>query len=302
MDVSELIKNSWKITRDHKVLWFFGFLNSVFGFLFFPLLLLPLVGLFGSEQIPAWMEHPLVWLGWGLAIVLFMVLTYLVSAVIRAALVLGVHKADHGAQKLSFGELLRESRPFFWRFLGLMMTYALTLFLVSSILSGIQVLGAVLTMGLATICLTPLSYLLYPLLYAGLVWMELSETAMVMEGLNLKEGMLRGWQVVRQNVVNLLLIGLIMYLGIGLLAGVFMIPMIVPFFVLPFTLIESDGAGTMLLISGLCLAAYFPIFAIIQGITIVFMKAGWYLAYVRLTQGSGKPQTPMLVEPERMKS
>ncbi len=298
MEINELLKSTWKITRDHKILWVLGFLSIASAFLILPLLFVPGVFIFAADSLPSWLDSPLVWVGWGLAFLLVIVLNYALGSLTRAALILGVRKAEQGAKLLSFGGLLREAVPFFWRFLGMMLLYGLTILLVNGILSGIQIIGAVLTMGLATICLTPLSYLLYPLIYGGLVWMELAETAMVVEGLNLKNAIRRGWEVIRHNMLNLLVVALIMYLGIGFVAGAFMAPLLIPFFGLPFALIENRDAGIVLLISSLCVLMYLPVFIFIQGVTAVFMKAGWYLAYVRLTQKPVVPQAPASMEPE----
>jgi hypothetical protein len=224
----------------------------------------------------------------------FMLAIYPLSVIINGALTIGVLRAERGAEKLSFMELIRESFPFFWRLLGLMLLFAVGIMLVMFAFSALQMIFSVVTLGIGSICLAPLSLLTYPLFFVWYVCMEQSMAAIVVDNMNVLDAAKQGWQVFRENMGAVVVIGLILYLGVSLIAGIAMIPMMVPFFALPFAIGVEEFNRAILLVAGVCAAIYLPVFAIFQGAMMALMKSGWILTYLRLTR-SPKLQ-PLLPE------
>jgi hypothetical protein len=286
VDISDVLNRAWRIARNHKVLWTFGFLISMTGFLIFPFMFVPIIGLMQAERTPAWLENPLYIAGWVALFGLYLLVVYLVNSVARPAIVLGALRANQDEPGLGFIGLLQASLPFFWRFLGLSLLFALASAVISFLITAVQMVGMVLTMGLASLCLTPLSFLVYPLLYVGLAWLELAEAAIVVDGLGVMDAARRGWQVIRENKLSVLLLTLILYLGVGLLTGVFILPLMAPFFALPFALEDGETAGRILRMTGLCTLIYLPFFAVLQGAVLAFMKSGWLVGYLQLRRKS----------------
>jgi hypothetical protein len=87
---------------------------------------------------------------------------------------------------------------------------------------------------------------------------------------------------------------LVIYLGIGLVTGIIIAPMMIPFFIVLFNFTESEPNWTILSISMLCTVAVIPLFAFISGLSMIFSKSVWVLTYLRLTR-SPKLQ-PLLQE------
>ena len=72
----------------------------------------------------------------------------------------------------------------------------------------------------------------------------------------------------------------------------------IPFFAIPFALIEEiENIRTIIIIASLCLVVYMPILAIFQSVALIYLKAGWMVTYLRLTQKSEPLESPVFVEP-----
>jgi hypothetical protein len=107
----------------------------------------------------------------------------------------------------------------------------------------------------------------------------------------------RGWNLVKENFWRFLLISLIIYLGITFLSSLVVLPFMAPFFFIPFLIdnpqIELSTQSIILFVAAFSVILL-PVMALVQGITITFMKATYLLVYLRLTRDS-KSQ-PVLLE------
>jgi hypothetical protein len=254
------------------------------SFLFLPLLLVPMFMLLTSNDPTVWLENPVLWIAIGLGFLWLIVTSYGVGSIIRPMLVVGALKAERGAERLSFGELFQEGRTYFWRFLGLMILFALSIMLVNSVFSAIQIIGILVTMGLASLCLTPLSFLLYPIMYIGMTLLEISEASIVVDGLGVMDALRRGWEVMRANKMPVFLVALVMYVGVGMVSMFVILPFMLPFMVMPMFMIDESLPREILWGLAIWSVVFFPIMAFVQGVVLVFMKTGWVLTYQRLTR------------------
>jgi hypothetical protein len=91
-------------------------------------------------------------------------------------------------------------------------------------------------------------------------------------------------------------IGLLLYFGVSILATIAILPMIVPFFALPFAFSAEEFNRTILIVTGICATLYLPLFAVIQGAMIALMKSGWMLTYLRLTRSPKLQPLPGTLE------
>lgn len=292
LDITELLRNTWKITWKHKVLWGIAFVMIFVTFLFIPLMFVPMFMILIEDDPMRWFENPLPWIGMALGFVLMLIVSYGVGPLIRSSLAVGALKAERGAEKLTFRELFSEGRVYYLRFLGVMLVFAAASMLVSILFSAIQIFGTILTMGLASLCLTPLSLLLYPLMFAGMTWMELAESAVVVDGLGVMDAFRRGWETMRSNKMNVFIVALVIYLGIGMISSMVVFPFFLPMFFAPVFLLDGGTpSNTFLWGTGIWMVIFFPVMAFVQGISMVFMKTGWLLTYLRLRQ---TPQSVVL--------
>ena len=286
IDFSEILSRTWKIVWKQKVFWWVGFAVMLVSFLIFPMMFFLMLGVFVSDNPFQWLENPLVWIIGSIVFVVYILLSYGLSSLARPMLVVGVLKVEQDEKYLSFGELLRESIPYFWRFLGLMGLFALSFMLVELVVFGIQILGSILTLGLASLCLTPLSFLLYPLMYVGLVWLELANVTVVVKGMSVMDSLRHSWELLRQNKMNVFIVALVLYLGLGIVSSLFMFPLFIPMFIAPIYSIDHSLSREILWGVGIFSAVFFPIMIFLDGIIFALMETGWVLTYLRLTHKS----------------
>jgi hypothetical protein len=214
----------------------------------------------------------------------------------NGALSVGVLRAERGDEKLSFMELIRESLPFFLRILAIMLLFTVGMMLVMFAFSALQTALSVVTLGIASICMAPLSFLLYPAMFVWYIWMEQSMAAVVVDNMNVMDAAKQGWQVFRNNMAGMAVIGLVLYFGVSILGTIAVMPMIAPFFALPFAMGAEEINRTILVAAGVCATIYLPLFAVFQGAMIALMKSGWILAYLRLTRSPKMQALPGTVE------
>jgi hypothetical protein len=162
--------------------------------------------------------------------------------------------------------------------------FAVGVGLVQLIIQAVVVLLTIVTFGIGTICIMPLMLLLYPALYGAIVWMEQSMNAIIVDNMTIMDAAKQGWKLLRNNLMSMALLALVIYLGAGLVTGVLMMPMLVPFFIVPFGFMENQTDWTMLSIAILWIVALIPVFAIITGLSMLFTKSAWVLTYLHLTR------------------
>jgi hypothetical protein len=264
-------------------------------YLFLPLGFAPAIGIFLSEDAPIWLEQPVYIIGYfGLFFVLS-IATFFIGALVQAAISCGVLRAERTGERTMFNDVLKASYPFLGRFLGIMFLYMGGIFLVILAYSALQILVSMLTLGFGAICIAPLQLLLYPLMFVTYAWLELAQASIIVDGSGVFEAARRGWQVFRQNLISILLMTLIMYLGVGMLSGFISVPLMLPLFAAFFGLIESIETGrTVFVVSALCMIVYLPLLAVFQSVALTFMKSGWLFTYLRLTRNA---ETAVVVLP-----
>lgn len=293
-DFGEVLSRAWEIAWRHKVLWIFGFIQTMAGFLLLPLAVIPVAAPLLSDPSGGILNEPWFFPLFIAGFLIFMLLLYPLNVLLNGALSVGVLHAERGEEAPSFAGLVRESLPFFWRLLALMLLFTGGMLLVMFIFFTLQGFLSILTLGLAAMCTAPLSLLTYPLFFVWYVWMEQSMAATIADNMNAMDAAKQGWEIFRNNMSAIVVIGLVLYFGMSLIGGVAMTPLILPFFAVPFAVGLEEFRNGIFLFAGLCAVVYVPLFAVFQGALMALMKSGWILTYLRLT-GSPKLQT-LLVE------
>lgn len=299
LDPGEVLNRTWQITWKHKVLWVYGFLQTFVSLLLIPLALIPALAPLisgGSGQFERFVREPWFFLIFIIIFFVFMLALYPLSVLINGALSVGVLRAERGDETLSFMELIHESLPFFWRILGIMLLFTVGMMLVMFVFSAVQTTLSVVTLGIASICLAPFSLLLYPLMFVGYIWMEQSMAAIVVDHMNVMDAAKQGWLVFRNNIAAVTVIGLVLYFGVSIIAMIAVMPVMVPFFALPFAIGVEEVNRSILVVAGVCATIYLPLFALFQGAMIALMKSGWMLTYLRLTRSPRLQPLPGPVE------
>jgi len=226
------------------------------------------------ERIPDWQ------IAMGIAalilfVLLLVVLAIFLSTVGRIGLIRGAQQADADQPRLSFGGLFSGSLSYFWRVFGLNLLVGIALFLIIGLLFAMGIVGTVATFGLLLICLFPLICVFIPLMWLVSILVEQANISIVVENTGVISGLKRGWQVFRDNLGVMIVMGLILTLGVGLIGGFIiglpLILIIVPAMVGLFMGTQSGVSGG-LLVAGLCLLAYLPVWLLLIGETVYFRR------------------------------
>ena len=308
MDYGEILGTAWKTIWKHKVLWIFGILA---GCARGAAVAEPVVAAAGGTilirgsssspelqrymgymaNIGQWVVNNLwVVVALALLLVVLIILAIFLGIIGRIALIRGVFRVDGGAERLAFGELFQESRPFFWRVFGLSIAVGVAFLIV---LAPIITVGA-LTAGIGFLCLLPLICLLVPLAWIAGVIVQQADAAMVIEDLSLMDGVRRAWTLAKKNLGPLLIIWLITIV-IGFVGGILIaLPLLIVAIpaAIAFAASGWQFSTTPLIIGGVCLAAYIPILLVANGILTAYLQSDLGANVSRLTQTKKEEQTP----------
>lgn len=305
-DYGKALSRSGQIIWKHKVLWIFGILASCArasgggsggsnGYR---------TGSNGSSPFPTEQfdqgmqqfgqflnENLWILLAAGIAIILLSLIFYALGMMGRIGLITGTFKAENGAEVLSFGKLWSESLPYFWRIFGLNFLLGLAVFV---LIVPFVILGIV-TAGVGFLCLLPLLCILIPLSWALLIVLEQAQAAIVIEELSMMDGIRRGWQIVKSNILPMIIMALVLGIGGVIIGVVIAIPIILA--VIPIII----GAGTLnesltpLWIALGCAAAYLPLLIFSNGIITAYIQSAWTLTFMQLS--IPKESSPLFAEP-----
>ena len=296
MNYGEVLSKAWQIIWKHKVLWIFGILagcsrgSSGSGNVNYA---------FSRGDMPRWFDNyswqfnqmsngqiaALVGVGI-LVILVLVVLAIFLNTIGRIGIIRGTQQADLGAISVTFGDLFRGSLPYFWRVFLLNLLVGLVIALIVLVFVSLGVVVGILTLGLALLCLIPLICLIVPLAWLVTIFLEQANIAIVVENVGIMDGLRRGWEVFTKNFGPMILMGLILYVGVGLIGGLIIAA--------PMLLIIIPAVGGLalgversiwggLVIAGLCFIAYLPFLILLNGILTSYIESAWTLTYMRLT-------------------
>jgi hypothetical protein len=284
----EVLSHAWQITWKHKVLWVFNILPVLIGFLFLPVMLIPFFSIDPNSLAHSdFFNQP----GFIFLFVGISILNAIVSLVLyargAASTSLGVLRLEQGEDVLSFKNLFGEGSRFFGRILGIILLVGLGVVLVVLVFSACFMVIGMLTMGLGMLCIQPLFLLMYPLMLILYAWIEQAQAAVVADDIGAMDAISRAWDLIKSNFWGVVLITLIIYLGMTILSSIVMLPFIVPFFFFPFLIENSQIAFNtqwLVWIVTVFSIILLPLIALIQGLSLTFMKSAMMLVYLRLTR------------------
>jgi len=312
MDYGEVFSKAWKIIWKYKILWLFGIFASCSG------------GGGGGGGSGSGMQYSgdnygyynnmnhiepwavvLIIAGVLLLALIITIIVVAVSTIGRAGLIQGTKMADEDEDaQLTFGSVFNSSKPFFWRVLGLNLLIMVGYMALLMVLGMIFLFGTIFTFGLALICLLPLCCILIPVFWVLTTFVEMANAAVVVDDLGVIDALKRGWDVFKNNLGEMILMGLVLVLGgmfVGLLIAMPMILTIIPMMMGIMAAIFGD-TGTFaaggLIVSGLCCVAYLPVLLVLGGIIKAYIGSAWTLTYLRLTKGPAVDEPVALLPDE----
>jgi hypothetical protein len=305
-NLGEVLTRAWQIIWKHKVLWVFGFFavfsrgggggsggggssNYSFDSSDAPFQTDSFER--GFEQFGRFIEENL-WLIFVFIAFIFILsfLFYALGIMGRIGLIKGVYTVENGAESLTFAELWSESMPYFWRIFGLNFLVGLAFFLIILPL----VLFGVFTAGVGFLCLLPLICILIPISWVIMVILEQAQPALVIENLGMWDGFKRGWEIVKTNAVNFILLSLVLLIGGAIIGFIIALPIV--FAVVPLVLGANslNESMTPVYIALACCALYLPILYLFNSVLTAYIQSAWMLTYLRLTKPGD--ETPVFAE------
>ncbi|HSO10864.1 MAG TPA: hypothetical protein VLT51_00720 [Anaerolineales bacterium] len=289
-DFGEILTRAGQITWKHKILWLFSALPVLLSFLILPLVFLPIfLSDFDPYGEPFFVDQPayiLLFIGFSFFI---SILSFVLYAISSSSVTVGVVQVEGGIEKLETAKLFDDGKKYWMRILGVMLLIGLAISLVFLVIFGCMSLIGAVTMGLGFICMQPLFLLMYPVMIVLYGFIEESQAAVVVDDLGVTDAIRRGWELVKANFWRILLISFIVYLGVGILSSIVVAPFMIPFFFMPFfmdvTQPQTDMRAMMLVTGGISLLLV-PVMALVQGVSITFLKTTYTLVYLRLTRSA----------------
>lgn len=297
MDIGGVLSRAWKIIWRHKVLWIFGIFagcgsagsgsgsSGISSRWDFPQDFNLRPDFIQIEGITDWQIALIL----GAAFLIFLVLVILaifLGTIGRIGLIRGTQQVEGGAESLALGELFSGSLPYFLRVFGLNLLVGLVLFLGFGVLITFVVLGSVVTLGIGLVVLLPLLCVAVPVTWVISILVKQASIAIVIEDLGVIDGLRRGWEVVKTNLGMIIVMGLILFVGVGML-GSFIIGLPVALIVVPFVISiligAGEGIGSVFWVSALCFVGYLPVLILLNGILQGYIESAWTLTYMRLT-------------------
>ena len=308
MDFGNILKRAWEIIWNHKILWLFGILASCgsggggggnFGFsgsasggdfgglppniqrFFFNFE--RAVERIRPEQIFA-IAAGIIVFAFVLAIVFFFLRT-----LGRVALIKGAYQAELG-EKLSFSQLFNDSKPYYWRALGLSLLLGILVLIVA--FSGFVLFSifGVITFGIGLLLIIPLICLLIPIAIGYGIFVEFANNALIIEDLGIGDALQRGWNVLRANLGNVAMMAFILIIGGGILSFLMFAPIFLAFAPMIANLIFDNGQSfqSALATTGILLIIAIPILVILTGILRSYISSAWTLSYLDLADNTAE--------------
>lgn len=296
-DFGEVLSRAWQITWKNKALWALSILPYLMTFLVFPVWLYIVFGIgIDSIRLERLFENQVFVIA---AVVIYaaIILASLILGIMsRSSVTLGVYRAETDTQPITFVDLLKGGLPYFWRIFGVLLLIQLSILALFLAFFACLAVLSVLTMGIAAFCLQPLFLLLVPALWLVTAYMEQAEAAIVADGMGVRDALKRGYEVLRANPGKFILMTVIIFIGIGLLVSLITFPVMLPMFFMMMRNFESGmEANDVFRLQAVFGIIFFPLMALVQGVSLTFLKSAMIIMYLRLTRSPLAPQ-PVLQE------
>ena len=299
-DYMRLLTDTGKTLWKHKSIWALVLVPIIIAFIPVIVVFIPLFGLAGFGPNPNTLDidsmSAVLFLAFLVVFILSALVNLIASAASNASVSLGLIRAERGEGSTNFMILIRESFPYFWRIMGVMLVIGLTIGLVFSLMSLLSFALIAVTIGMAAICLQPLYILMAPLMYLMIGVQDTAQIAVITEDMSVMDAIKHAFQVVREHVWKYILISLVIYFGGTFLSTFIVIPLMIPVFAI-FPLMDMGNfsdSQTASLILGFMMCFFFPSMLLISSFLGALMKTALGLTYLRLAPSGQKTENRVI--------
>lgn len=295
MDYGNILSRAWNITWKYKILWVFGFLaglgsggggNGRSNF--------STNGQSGGDIFPPDLQRQLerpevltIFIAIACVIILITIAFFVLSIIGRGGLIGGIRQTEDKGS-ITFSEGWSIGLRYFWRMLGIQ----LILFIAGLLIGGFGLVGAFA--GPFGACLIPIICILVIALIPLAIVAHFAQFGVVIEDLPVMDAVQRAWELLKANLVPILILGVIMFV-INLVAGLLLVA---PFAAVAFPAIAAFMADAqnpnwgLVGASGLGLLCLLPFAILISSILTTWSFSVWTLAYRQFIGAPATPSTP----------
>src|SRR5512141_3135747 len=127
--------------------------------------------------------------------------------------------------------------------------------------------------------------------------------AILVDDLGIGGALQRAWELVKKNILVMVIISILIYLAYMIVSMIISIPMMIPFLGMFFEMFFNTGAQQPPDFAAfpkiarnmmLWMLAFSPLYAILQGFLLAFLQAIWTLTYMRLSRPAD--HQPVVIE------
>lgn len=278
-DYGIVLTRSFQTAWRYKSFWIFSIVPVMLSFVGLFFFIAP-VFLISEESDLVWLVFAI----WLLGLVITLVAGTILGAAGSSSLMLGILRVERGEVSTSFLDLLRDGFQYFWRVLGAFLIIQLSFGLVMAVFFCMYFVLSLITMGLASICLQPIFLLMTPISFLVVALMDAAIMAVIADGLAPWDAVKRALQIVREHVWKFVILSLVIYFVSTVLSGIIITPAMIPAMILPLALESGmDMSWEMfLLVAGVFSCVFFPLMALLSGVTGTFVNAVMGISYLRL--------------------
>lgn len=329
MDYGDLLKRGWRITWNNKWLWILGFLaalggnsssggggNSNFGVSgdnsFFNEGNMSPEAMEGFENFGRMIESGEFMASLGAiffvaicCLFLFFFIMWFVRLVAEAGLIQAAVDIEYG-EKTTFQKAFSDGSQYMGKFFGLnviLWIVPIVIFLIIGGIAAAAVASGGEDMAFLFICLVPLICLFIPYSIIVSLLYPIAQRGVVLQKLGVMDSLRHGWEILKANVGEVLLIALIFFavsIGFGIVAAVVVVPVLLAtVFPAGYNFFTSgpqavSSALIALAVGGVILSIILG--SIVNAVMITFRSSTFTLAYLQFT-GKAKVETVVSEQP-----
>lgn len=287
LDFGEVLRRVWKIGWNHKVLWLWQASPAAAVIFILPLFFVFYPFFIGFIQDPEFQFPVEPWMSifFNSIVGLFVFSFTLLWIFSQITTIYGVVDIENGMTNISIKGLFHKSLPYFWRVIFLYFLYCSIWVLIS--VSFNPIIATIIRSYPDTINFL-LRLLTLPLAFFSLVIMmilELSQIAIVTDNMSVIAAVSHAWKIFKSNLLNIAILGIIIYFGIYIPLGLSFLPVpFLGFISVLFLTRLPDPSVVFFMMFFVVVPLIIVLPTILAGIFMTFLQSTWVVAYLRMNK------------------
>lgn len=293
-DVRDVLRHAWQVTWKHRALWAVSALPLAPALVYLPVLVYAFLSDDVMNEIPRFLNNPTFILLLFIVVLVTIVVSLFLQVFSKSATTFGVVQLESGRSTLSFAQMIRGGRTFFWRTLVTLLFASLGMAILSAIFSACLAAVGFATFGLGSL-LGQVLFLPVTLLVYAVV--EQAQVAIVADNAQPMDALRGAWELVQENINSFVYLAVLLYIGVSIASGIATFPVVASLLLAVLSRFVGEFSNPAVLqVAVLCFALFLPVSVLVQAVAVLYRKSAHVIAYLRLRR-SPKLQ-PLLVNRE----